>query len=163
MWVALTTRRLALAALPLLLAACAALAPDNAPKVDVVGIEPLAGDGPEVRMLVKLRIVNPSDTPVEFNGAYVEINVDEQSYASGVSAAAGSIPRFSETVLNVPVTVNTLAVVRQVYTLMTGARSAPLRYQLRGKLSGPLLHSHRFESHGQLELPAPDRDDPPAR
>ena len=152
----LAHRRLALAALPLLLAGCAALAPDNAPKVDVVGIEPLPAQGLALRMAVKLRIVNPSNATVEYNGVYVEINVDDQSYASGVSDAQGSVPRFSEAVLDVPVTVNTLAVVRQALTIAGGVeRSSPIRYQLRGKISGPLFRSHRFESTGELPLPTP--------
>lgn len=159
------TRRLALAALatlPLLLAGCAALAPENEPKVDVVGVEPLLGKEAELRLLVKLRVVNPSNTAVDYDGVYVEINVDGQSYASGVSDAQGSVPRFSETLLSVPVTVNTLAVVRQVYSMAAGGRSAPIRYQLRGKLSGPLFHSHRFESSGELQPPA-DEDSAPRR
>ena len=159
------TRRLALAALatlPLLLAGCAALAPENEPKVDVVGVEPLLGKGPELRLLVKLRVVNPSNTAVDYDGVYVEINVDGQSYASGVSDAQGSVPRFSETLLNVPVTVNTMAVVRQVFSMAAGGRSTPIRYQLRGKLSGPLFHSHRFESSGELQPPT-DEDSAPRR
>jgi len=147
-------RRLALAALPLLLAACATVAPDSAPKIDVVGIEPLPTLGPEFRLLVKLHIVNPSDTPLEYDGAYVEINVDERKYADGVIDARGSVPRFSEAMLSVPVTINAMAVVRQALSLASGERSPIMRYQLRGKLSGPLFHSHRFETSGELPLPA---------
>ncbi|MCZ8294037.1 MAG: LEA type 2 family protein [Hylemonella sp.] len=147
-------RRLALAALPLLLAACATMAPDSAPKIDVVGIEPLPTLGPEFRLLVKLHIVNPSDTPLEYDGAYVEINVDERKYADGVIDARGSVPRFSEAMLSVPVTINAMAVVRQALSLASGERSPIMRYQLRGKLSGPLFHSHRFETSGELPLPA---------
>jgi LEA14-like dessication related protein len=149
-----TSRRLALAALPLLLAACATVAPDSAPKIDVVGIEPLPTLGPEFRLLVKLHIVNPSDTPLEYDGAYVEINVDEWKYADGVIDARGSVPRFSEAMLSVPVTINAMAVVRQALTLASGERSATMRYQLRGKLSGPHFRSHRFETSGELPLPA---------
>lgn len=149
-----TGRRLALAALPLLLAACATVAPDSAPKIDVVGIEPLPTLGPEFRLLVKLHIVNPSDTPLEYDGAYVEINVDERKYADGVIDARGSVPRFSEAMLSVPVTINAMAVVRQALSLASGERSPTMRYQLRGKLSGPLFHSHRFETSGELPLPA---------
>lgn len=150
-----TSRRLALAALPLLLAACATVAPDSAPKIDVVGIEPLPTLGPEFRLLVKLHIVNPSDTPLDYDGAYVEINVDDQKYADGVVDAHGSVPRFSEAMLSVPVTINAMAVVRQALALASGERSPTMRYQLRGKLSGPLFRSHRFESTGELKLPTP--------
>jgi LEA14-like dessication related protein len=148
-------RRLALAALSLLLAACAALAPDSAPKVDVVGIEPLPTLTPELRMAVRLRIVNPGNQPVEYDGIYVEINVDDQSYANGVSDARGSVPRFSETVLTVPVTVNAMALVRRALAFAAGERNPNVHYQLRGKLSGPIFRSHHFESHGELQMPLP--------
>jgi len=148
------SRRLALAALALLLAGCAALAPDSAPKIDVVGIEPLPTLGPEFRLLVKLHIVNPGNAPVEYDGVYVEINVDDQTYADGVIDARGSVPRYSEAMLSVPVTINAMAVMRQALTLASGERNTSLRYQLRGKLSGPLFRSHRFETSGELPLPA---------
>jgi LEA14-like dessication related protein len=154
-------RRLALGTLPLLLAGCATLAPDSQPKVDVVAVEPLPWQGPELRMAVRLRIINPGETAVAYDGIYVEINVDGQSFASGVTDAQGSVPRFSEAVVDVPVTVPAMALVRQAFGLATGARNAPITYQLRGKLSGPIFRSHRFESSGTLRLPTqPSGTDP---
>lgn len=149
------SRRLALVALPFLLAGCAALAPDNAPQVEVAAIEPLPWRGPELRMLVRLRIVNPSDVPMQYDGAYLEINVNGQRFASGVTDEQGSVPRFSETVLEVPVTVTTMALVRQAIAITSVENSSVLTYQLRGKLSGPIFRSHRFESAGELKLPMP--------
>jgi len=146
-------RRLALLALPLLLSACAALAPEDAPRVDVVGIEPLAGQGLELRLAVKLRVLNPSNTTIEYDGVFIEMDVRGKSFASGVSDARGSVPRYGETVISVPVTVTTLAVLRQALGIAGGDRS-PLTYQLRGKLAGPIFRTHRFESEGELKLPA---------
>ena len=41
----------------------------------MVGVEPLQGEGLELRMLVKLRIQNPNDLPLDFNGVSVTMNV----------------------------------------------------------------------------------------
>ena len=149
------SRRLALVVLPFLLAGCAALAPDNAPRVEVAAIEPLPWRGPELRMLVRLRIVNPSDVAMQYDGAYLEINVNGQRFASGVTDAQGSVPRFSETVLEVPVTVTTMALVRQAIAITSVENSSTMSYQLRGKLSGPIFRSHRFDATGELKLPMP--------
>lgn len=147
-----TGRRLALAALPLLLAACAALAPEHEPKVEVVGVEPLPSESMELRMAVKLRILNPSTTAIDYDGVYVEMDVRGKHFASGVSDAQGSVPRFGEVVVTVPITVTATAIWRQALAIAEG-NNAAFTYQLRGKLSGPIFHSHRFESDGEFQMP----------
>ncbi len=147
------SRRLALAALPLLLAACAALAPDHEPKVEVVGVEPLPGHGLELRMAVKLRILNPSQYPLDYDGVYLEMDLRGKHFASGVSDEKGSVPRFGEAVVTVPITVTALAIWQQA--IASGeSNSRNASYQLRGKLSGPLFQSHRFQSEGEFQLPS---------
>ena len=65
----LSRRAALLGALPL--AACASLGGREPLTVDVVGVEPLAGQGMEGRFLVKLRLQNPGETPVDFDGVSV--------------------------------------------------------------------------------------------
>ena len=90
--------------------------PDRDPlQVTVAGIEPLPGEGMEVRLLVKLRVQNPNDTPVEFNGASLNLDVMGRRFASGVSDQAGTVPRFGEAIVAVPVTVSVLRMARQVH------------------------------------------------
>ena len=149
------SRRLALAALaalPLLLAGCAALAPDHEPKVEVVGVEPLPGHGLELRMAVKLRVLNPSKYPLDYDGVYLEMDLRGKHFASGVSDDKGSVPRFGEVVVTVPITVTALAIWQQA--LVTREDDNNVSYQLRGKLSGPVFQSHRFQSEGEFQLPA---------
>jgi hypothetical protein len=147
-----TGRRLALAALPLLLAGCAALTPDHAPKVEVVGVEPLPGESLELRMAVKLRIVNPSKAAIDYDGIYLEMDVRGKHFATGVSDAQGSVPRFGEVVLTVPITVTAMAIWQQAIVISEG-NVASASYRLHGKLSGPIFRSHRFESEGEFEFP----------
>ncbi|MBS3912622.1 MAG: LEA type 2 family protein [Hydrogenophaga sp.] len=149
-----TRRSLLVLALASSLSACASLAPGDPPRVDVVGVEPLAGQGMEVRLLVKLRVINPNDSAIEYDGVFVEMDVRGKSFASGVSNARGTVPRFGETVLTVPVTVPALAMLRQALGMAQGDRS-PVSYVVSGKLSGPQWRSLRFRSSGEFRLPEP--------
>lgn len=142
------------------LSACASLAPSDPPRVDVVGVEPLPGQGMEVRLLVKLRVINPNDSAIEYDGVFVEMDVRGKSFASGVSNARGTVPRFGEAVLSVPVTVPALAMLRQALGMAQGDRS-PINYAINGKLSGPQWRSLRFSSTGEFKLP--EQALPPAR
>jgi LEA14-like dessication related protein len=149
-------RRLTLISLlALTLSGCAGMMPSqDMPKVDVAGIESLPGQGMELRMAVKLRVLNPSESPIEFNGLFVEMDVQGKGFASGVSDQKGSVPRYGETVITVPVTISALAMLRQALSLAGKDRSGDLAYEIRGKIAGPVFNSHRFTSQGEFKLPA---------
>jgi LEA14-like dessication related protein len=155
----MATRRRALAALATvtvatLLGACASMPGREPVQVSVVGIEPLAGEGMELRFNVKLRVQNPNDAAIDFDGLFVELDVQGKSFATGVSDAKGTIPRFGETVLVVPVSVSALRAVRQIIGVATGGQMPQkIDYELRGKIGGPLFNSVRFEHKGEMALP----------
>ncbi|MGD9510449.1 MAG: LEA type 2 family protein, partial [Geminicoccaceae bacterium] len=113
------TRRLSLLGF-LALAACASLTGREPLSVDVAGIEPLPSEGMEGRFLVKLRVQNPNETPVDFDGVSLRLDVRGQRLATGVSDARGTVPRFGETVLAVPVSVPGTALVRLALGLAGG-------------------------------------------
>lgn len=137
----------------LVLAGCATWPGSDPLQVSLAGVEALPGEGLEARMAVKLRIQNPNDAPVNYDGVALTLELRGLDFASGVSDAQGSVPRFGETVLVVPVTVSAYAMARQVYTLAKGDRSR-VTYVARGKLAGSGFGGVRFESKGELELPA---------
>ena len=72
--------------------------------------------------------------------------------ASGVSDVRGSVPRYGETVITVPVTVSAFAAARQAYSLYRSS-DRKIDYVARGKLGGGPLGAARFESQGSFELP----------
>jgi LEA14-like dessication related protein len=146
-------RRLLLLVVTLGLGACAALMGGEPLQVHLVGIEALEGQGLELRMALKLRLQNPNDTPVEFDGVSLQLDVQGSNFASGVSDQHGSVPRFGEAVLVIPVSVSGTSMVRQVFNFATGDLSK-VRYELRGKLSGTGLSGVRFGASGDIELPA---------
>ena len=80
-----------LSLLLLTLSACA-LFPNRDPlNVNVVGIEPLQSQDMEVRFAVKMRVQNPNETAIDYNGVALDLEVNGQPLASGVSDQSGSI------------------------------------------------------------------------
>jgi LEA14-like dessication related protein len=146
--------RVTLAALSclLLLSGCVSMPKRDPLLVTVAGIEPLQGEGLEMRMMVKLRVKNPNDAPVDFNGTAVEMAVQGKSFATGVSDASGSVPRFGETVVSVPVTISAIAMIRQAMGFMGSSGPEKLKYEMKGKLHAPSFHSVHFAVNGDLDL-----------
>jgi LEA14-like dessication related protein len=138
----------------LVVGGCANLQRREPIDVIMVGVEPLQGEGLELRMLVKLRIQNPNDLPLDFNGVSVTINVQGKPFATGVSDAAGSVPRFGETLVSVPVSISMLRMARQAMGVMAEEFRGKLTYEMNGKLAGPAFNSVRFKSNGEFTLPS---------
>ncbi|GAB2918842.1 LEA type 2 family protein [Paraburkholderia jirisanensis] len=144
----------AVAAIVAPLGGCAGWFNHDALRVNVAGIDPLPSEGMEVRFSVKLRIQNPNDTQIDFNGISIELELNGQSFAAGVTGESGSVPRFGETVVSVPVTVPALSALRQVFAFAERAQSGQIPYILRGRLSGVgISGSSRFIDQGTLSLP----------
>ncbi len=138
----------------LLSGGCASLTGRAPVEVMVAGVEPLQGEGLELRMLVKLRIQNPNDLPLEFNGVSLQMDVQGRRFATGVSDATGSVPRFGEALVEVPVSVSVLRIAQQAIGVMADERRGKLAYEMTGRLAGPAFQSVRFRSSGELALPA---------
>ncbi|MGM3386487.1 LEA type 2 family protein [Stutzerimonas stutzeri] len=150
--VASTVRLSLLAVLAITLAACAAFSPRDPLNVQVAGVEPLPGEGLELRMAVKLRVQNPNDMALEYNGVALDLEVNGRRLASGVSDASGSVPRFGETVLRVPVTISAFSAAHQALGLAEHIGLDEVPYVLRGKLAGGLFGTQRFVERGTLDL-----------
>ena len=135
------------------LSACA-LFPNRDPvNINVVGLEPLPSQDLEVRFAIKLRVQNPNETAIDYNGIALDLEVNGRPLASGVSDQTGSIPRFSETVVSVPVSVSAFSVLRQTLGLSQTQTLDNLPYVLRGKLAGGVFGTLRFVDSGKLSLP----------
>lgn len=126
------------------------------PRVDVAGLDSLPGEGLEVRFLLRLRVQNPNGFDLDYDGISLDLDLRGQRFASGVAPVRGTIARFGEALIGVPVTVSGLSVARQLLGLVReGQRPGgvgPVAYVLRGKLGGGALGGLRFESSGNLDL-----------
>jgi hypothetical protein len=123
-------------------------------QVTIADLESLPSEGLEMRMLVRLRIQNPNDAPIEYDGVSLSLTVLDQTFATGVADERGTIPRFGESVVSVPVTVSTLHVaLRTLGMIGSGKPIDKVTYRMEGKLGGPLFSPARFQSQGELVLP----------
>lgn len=121
--------------------------------VTVAGIEPLQGEGMEVRMLVKLRVLNPNDREIVYRGASVKVEVLDKTFASGASDLGGTVPRFGETIVEVPVSISVLRMVRQVMGMVDGKPIDKVPYEMSGKLQTGSMSAIRFSTSGELDIP----------
>ena len=137
------------------LAGCASLSQREPVRINVVGLEPIPGEGMEMRFKVKLRVQNPNDTAIDFDGLALDLDLNGRPFASGVSDRTCSVARFGETLIEIPVSVSAIAVVRQALGVIEGDGKAEVPYALRGRLAGGLLGGMRFSDSGTLKLPDP--------
>ncbi len=138
----------------LLFGGCASLRYSEPIEVIMAGVEPLQSQGLELRMLVKLRIQNPNDLPLDFNGVSIQMDVQGKRFATGVSDTVGSVPRFGETIVSVPVSISVFRIARQAMDVVTDEYPRKLEYEMTGRLTGPAFNSVYFNSKGEFTLPA---------
>ncbi|MFM2402224.1 MAG: hypothetical protein RL223_104 [Pseudomonadota bacterium] len=141
------------------LTACANLGVDRRPRVTLAGLEPLGGEGLELRVMARLRVQNPGDAPLDYDGVWIDLDVDGRPLASGGGPVQGRIPRYGDVVISLPLTVSGLAMVRQALGLWSRANApdglrAPVRYALRGHVGGGAFGSVPFSSSGEVDLGA---------
>ena len=149
------------AATPWLLAGCSSLPGLQPPRVQVAGVERLRAEGAELRLALKLRVQNPNIYALDFEGLWLELDVNGRPLATGLSNEKGSVPAYGELVLTVPVTVSITAAARQVFGLLQPESPRELPYVLRGRLSGGPVAAMRylgggisFVAEGSLKLPS---------
>jgi LEA14-like dessication related protein len=138
----------------LVLAGCAALQPNDPLRVEVVGIEPAESQGLELRLAIKLRIQNPNEGTVSYDGTALELEVNGKTLATGVSDQKGSVPRYGESILVVPVSISAMNAVRQALVFTDGKQRDELPYVLRGKLAGGAFGTVRFTKEGSIGIAA---------
>lgn len=142
------------ALLVMALGACAGLSGRDPVRINLVGLEPIQGEGLELRFAVKLRVQNPNDTSIDYDGIALDLDINGAPFASGVSDQKGSVPRFGETVVGIPVSISAFSALRQAFNLAGEAKLDNLPYALRGKLASGLFGTLRFSDAGKLSLPA---------
>lgn len=139
------------------LAGCSSLGHREPLRISVAGIDALPNEGLEARFAVKLRVQNPNETALDFDGIFVDLEIEDRNFGSGVSDQAGSVPRFGEALITVPVVVPLTSVLSQLFRL-AGREDAVERfsYRLRGRLGGNRLYGgSRFDHEGTVELGRP--------
>ena len=137
---------------------CTTLPSHDPLQVTVAGIEPLQGEAIQLRMLTKLRVQNPNDSPIDYRGVYVKIELQGKTFATGVTDVSGIVPAFGESVIEVPVTASAMRMAHQFFGLVNALEPPDkLQYSMTGKLSGGgTFGSQRFEASGEFSLKPPE-------
>jgi LEA14-like dessication related protein len=107
-----------------------------------------------LRVLVKLRVKNPNDAPVDYNGVALEMIVQGKTFATGVSDTSGSVPRFGEAIITVPVTVSAFGMLGQAVAMMRSGGGGKITYEMKGKLNGSSFNSVHFRTQGEFDFSA---------
>ncbi|MEZ5651763.1 MAG: LEA type 2 family protein [Burkholderiaceae bacterium] len=142
------------------LAGCATFPAEDPPVVRVAGLQPLPSQGLELRFALTLRVQNPRDTPIRYDGVALSLDLDGRGLGSGVSPHAGSIERFGEALIEVPVSISLFSAITQalgrVGRVERGEPLDQVPYSLTGKLgSAEPGGAIRFSSEGKLSFPQP--------
>ena len=127
----------------------------NAPRVHLAGIASLPGEGLEARFMLKLRVQNPGETDLAYDGVWVDVEFDDKPLASGGAPAKGVVPRFGEVLIELPVTASGINIARQVMGWINSSRDGKRQvvpYVLRGRLGGIGLAGGDFESRGEIDF-----------
>ena len=132
----------------ILLAGCATLPGQEPLQVHVADLESLEGAGLELRFLCVLRVQNPNETNLQFSGVAVDMQVGGKAFASGVADISGTVPRFGELLVPVPLSGSAINIARMAIDLFMDQEQPHVDYALRGRLG-----SARFESRGELAWP----------
>jgi LEA14-like dessication related protein len=136
------------------LAGCAGLGVREPVKVSLAGLEPLEGAGMEARFLARIRVQNPNDAPIAYDGVSVDVELNGKSFASGVSDAKGEVARFGESLVELPITMPGSALVRQLFGFITGDRGK-VTYRVRGFFNTGTFGRVPFDSTGEMDLKSP--------
>lgn len=146
-----------------MLASCAGLPGRDPLNVTVAAIEPLPGEGMELNLAIRLRIQNPNDAPVTYSGAALWLDLNGRQLASGVSDGVGTVPRYGEVLMTIPVTISAFDMARQVFAFVNNENPNEIQYRVRGKLEGGWFGARRFQDEGRFELNRSPGSAPPLR
>jgi len=151
-------RMFALALLGAVLAGCASMGGlSEAPRVTLVGIEPVAVQLFEQTFRITLRVQNPNSRDITIRGLDYELVVNDKMFAEGVSGKPVTIPAYGENTADVEV-VSTLQRVVEQLEALTSRGEPTIDYSISGHISvDGIPLPVPFEYANTLRLPRPER------
>jgi len=134
------------------LSACAGWGVREPLNVTIADITPLDMTVLEQRYAVKVRLLNPNNAEIAFDGVVFDLEINDKPFAKGVSSQGG-VPRFGEAVIEMQVVSGLQNILRQIPELQKGDR-AGFTYRVKGRLhSTGGLGSIPFNKSGEFAFP----------
>ncbi|WP_157670384.1 LEA type 2 family protein [Chitinibacter sp. GC72] len=139
---------LSLLGLLLLLGGCASIPGKvEKPNITLAGISVAKLGLLEQQFVLSLRVTNPNDFDIGLNGLTVNVELNKQAFAQGVSNEKVTLPRLGEKIVKLKVSTSLTQAFKQFSSLKGGA----VPYRIYGKVYAPLLPAGMpFERQGQL-------------
>jgi len=136
-----------------LISGCASLSRmEEKPRVDVVNIVPKEMRLMEQTFLMELRIQNPTDRDLEITGLAFDLEINGQSFASGVSNQSLKVERLSTKILEVEAYTGLASILKQLSEAMKGSYTSGFKYRLKGSIySGSPSLRIPFDEMGEFK------------
>lgn len=136
------------------LSACAGWEMREPLGVTIADITPLQMNVLEQRYAVTLRVLNPNDAEIAFDGVAFDLEINGKHFAKGVSSRGGVVPRFGEALVDLQVVTGLQNILQQVVELQKGDR-AGFSYRITGRLhSAGGLGFIPFDAKGEFAFPS---------
>lgn len=147
-------RQLVLAAMCLLLVACAGIEPQRDPvRVSVSGIKVLESTLLEQLYLVTLRIQNHEPQAITINGGSFDLEINDRDFGSGVTDQTVTVPGYSDAKVEVRMVSTVFGVLRLIQG-MRERTDQTLQWEISGRLSlEGALTGLSFSEAGEISLP----------
>ncbi len=140
------------------LGACGLQRDIKEPQVVLENVRPVGGGVFSQQVELDLRITNPNDFALPFDGMRADLRVNDIPFAQGVSDTRITIPRLSSETVTLTATVSTFDLARQVFNAGRGARTFSYALDGTAYLGGGLARSQvGFQQSGGFQL-APDAE-----
>jgi LEA14-like dessication related protein len=138
------------------LEACAAWSMQEPLSVTIADLKPIEVGVLEQRYALKVRLLNPNDIEIAFDGVVFDLEINDTPFAKGVSDQRSVIPRFGEALIDVHAVSGLQNILMQINELLKGERTT-LTYRIKGRLHGGAFGFTRFDSSGEIALPTGSR------
>ena len=137
----------------LLAGACAVWSLREPLNVTISDLKPTEVTALEQRYAMKVRLLNPNDADIAFDGVVFDLEINEKPFAKGVSDRRSVIPRFGEALIDVQVVSGLQNVLRQINNLLKGNQTA-ITYRIKGRLHlDGGIGSVPFDTTGEISFP----------
>ncbi len=135
------------------LSACAAWQIREPLGVTIADLKPIEVNLLEQRYAVTVRVLNPNNVDIAFDGVAFDLEVNGKPFAKGVSNRGGVVPRLGEALIDLQVVSGLQNVLRQLSELQK-AEQPRFTYRVKGRLyaSGGLGFIP-FDTTGELSFP----------
>ena len=123
------------------------------PRINIANVTPMEIKLFEQLFDLELRIQNPNDSALAINGLSFELEINDKSFASGLSDQTITVGRFNSEIIHVKAITSLWSFLRQIAEVQkTGIPR--VAYRIKGAIyAGPSSIKLRFDDAGEIQIP----------